>query len=34
MTNIYLINSDEEATVDSVKDHKELYGKTSEHFKD
>ena len=34
MTNIYLTNSDEEAIVDIVKDHKELYDKTNEHFKD
>ena len=34
MTNIYLTDSDEEAIVDIVKDHKELYDKTSEHFKD
>ena len=34
MTNIYLTDSDEEAIVDLVKDHKELYDKTSEHFKD
>ena len=33
MTNIYLIDLDEEAIVDFVKDHKELY-KTNEHFKD
>ena len=33
MTNIYLIDSDEEAIVDFVKDHKELY-KINEHFKD
>ena len=31
--NIYLTDSDEEAIVDFVKDHK-LYDKTSEHFKD
>ena len=34
MTNIYLIDSDEEAIVDFVKDHKELYDKTNEHFKE
>ena len=38
MTNIYLTDSDEEAIVDYceaiVKNHKELYNKTSEHFKD
>ena len=32
MTNIY--DSDEETIVDFVKDHEELYDKTSEHFKD
>ena len=30
MTNIYLTNSDKEAIVD----HKDLYNKTNEHFKD
>ena len=34
MTNIYLADSDEKAIVDFVKDHEELYDKTSEHFKD
>ena len=34
MTNIYLTDSDEKATVDFVKDHEELYDKTNEHFKD
>ena len=34
MTNIYLTDSDEEAIVDFMKDHKELYNKTNEHFKD
>ena len=34
MTNIYLTDSDKEAIVDFVKDHKELYDKTNEHFKD
>ena len=34
ITNINLTDSDEEGTVDFVKDHKELYDKTSEHFKD
>ena len=34
MTNIYLTDSDEDAIVDFVKDHEELYDKTSEHFKD
>ena len=29
---IYLTDSDEEAIVDFVKDHKELYGKTNKHF--
>ena len=32
MTNIYLTDSDEEAIVDFVKDHEDLY-KTNEHFK-
>ena len=32
MTNIYLTDSDEEAIVDFVKDHQQLYGKTNEHF--
>ena len=34
MTNVYLTDSDEEAILDFVKGHKELYHKTSEHFKD
>ena len=34
MTNIYLTDSDEEAIVDFVKDHKELYKKTNELFED
>ena len=34
MTNIYLTDSNEEAMVEFVKDHKELYNKTSEYFKD
>ena len=34
MTKNYLTDSDEEAIVDFVKDHEELYNKTSEHFKD
>ena len=34
MTNIYLTDSDEEAIVDFVKDHEELYNKTNEHFMD
>ena len=34
MTNIYLTDSDEEAIVDFVKGHKELYNKSNEHFKD
>ena len=34
MTNIYLTGSDEEAIVDFVKDHEELYDKTDEQFKD
>ena len=34
MTNIYLTDLDEEAFVDFVKDHKELYDKTNEHFLD
>ena len=34
MTNIYLTVSDEEAIVDFVKDHEELYYKTNKHFKD
>ena len=33
MTNIYLTDPDEETIVDFVKDHKELYDKTNEHFK-
>ena len=31
MTNIYLTDSDEEAIVDFVKDHEELYDKTNGH---
>ena len=34
MTNIYLTDSDEEAIVDFVTDHDELYDKTNEHFKE
>ena len=34
MINIYLTDSNEEAIVDFVKDHKELYDKTNEHFKE
>ena len=34
MTNIYLTDSDEEAIVDFVKDHEQLYNKTNDHFKD
>ena len=34
MTNIYLMDSDEEAIEDFVKDHEELYDNTNEHFKD
>ena len=34
MTNIYLTDLGEEAIVDFVKDHEELYYKTTEHFKD
>ena len=34
MTNIYFTDSDEEVIVDFVKDHKELYDKSSEHVKD
>ena len=34
MTNIYLTDSDKEAIVDFVKDHKEICDKTNEHFKD
>ena len=33
-TKIYLMDSDEEAIVDFVEDHKELYDKTNEYFKD
>ena len=32
--NIFLTDSDEEAIVDFVKDHEELYNKTHEKFKD
>ena len=34
ITNVYLTDSDEEAIMDFVKGHEELYDKTSEHFKD
>ena len=34
MTNIYPTNSDEEAIVNFVKDHKELFDKSNKHFKD
>ena len=34
MTNIYLTDLDEEAIVDNLKDHKVLYNKSNEHFKD
>ena len=34
VTNIYLTDSDEEAIMDFVKDHEELYNNTNEHFKD
>ena len=34
MINIYLTESDKVAIVDFVKDHKELYNKTNEHFKE
>ena len=34
MTNIYLVDSDEEDIVECVKDCKELYNKTNDHFKD
>ena len=34
MTNTYLMDSDEKAIVDFVKDHNELYNKTRDHFKD
>ena len=34
MTNIYLTDSDEETTLDFVKDHEKLYNKTSKHFMD
>ena len=34
MTNIYLMDLDEEAIVDFVKDHKELYNKPDEQFMD
>ena len=33
MTNVFITDSDQEAIVDFVKDHEELYNKTSEHFK-
>ena len=31
---MYLMDSDEEAIMDFVKDHEELYDKINEHFKD
>ena len=34
MTDIYLTDSNEEAIVDVLKDHKELYDKTNQHFND
>ena len=34
MTNIYLTECNDEAIEDFVKDHKKLYDKTKEHFKD
>ena len=34
ISNIYLTDSDEEAIVDFVKDHRELYDKNDKHFKD
>ena len=34
MTKLYLTDSEKEAIVNFVKNHKELYNKTSEHFKD
>ena len=34
MTNIYLMDLEEEAIVDFVNDHYELYNKTNEHFKE
>ena len=34
MNNIHLTDSDKEPIVDLVKDHEELFNKTSEHFKD
>ena len=33
-TNIYVTDSDKEVIVDFVKDHKELYDKSNEYFKD
>ena len=33
MTNMYLTDSDEEAIVDFMKDHEELYNKINKHFK-
>ena len=33
MLNIYLTDADQEAIVDFVEDHQELYNKTSEHFR-
>ena len=34
MTNIYLIDLDEQTIVDFMKDHEKLYNKAIEHFKD
>ena len=34
MINIYLTDSDEEAILDFMKDHEELYDDTNEHCKD
>ena len=34
ITNVYFTDSNEEDVVDYMKDHEELYNKTSEHFKD
>ena len=34
MSNIYLTDSDKEATLEFVKDHEELCDKTNKHFKD
>ena len=33
MTNNCLMDSDEKATVDVVRDHKDLYDKSNKHFK-